>query len=107
GASGCAPPWVLKQSSTTKRPVSPSPSWLLLPKSKWPEPRYVGKDKNMLSRRAFLRTSLQTSTLVALAPTVPGFLAQTARAASAERDGRILVLIQLAGGHARIHPVVP
>src|SRR5206468_6727576 len=73
----------------------------------WPEPRYVGKDKNMLSRRAFLRTSLQTSTLVALAPTVPGFLAQTARAASAERDGRILVVIQLNGGNDGINTVVP
>src|SRR4051794_22877933 len=61
----------------------------------------------MLSRRAFLRTSLQTSTLVVLAPTVPGFLAQTARAASAEHDGRILVVIQLNGGNDGINTVVP
>ena len=40
----------------------------------------------MLSRRAFLRTSLQTSTLVALAPTVPGFLSQTARAAEIRHE---------------------
>ena len=61
----------------------------------------------MLSRRAFLRTSLQTSTLVALSPTVPGFLARTARAASEERDGRILVVIQLNGGNDGINTVVP
>jgi hypothetical protein len=35
----------------------------------------------MRSRRAFLRTSLHTAGLMALAPTVPGFLARTARAA--------------------------
>jgi uncharacterized protein (DUF1501 family) len=61
----------------------------------------------LLSRCAFLRTSLQTSTLVALAPTVPGFLAQTARAISAERDSRILVVIQLNGGNDGINTVVP
>jgi uncharacterized protein (DUF1501 family) len=61
----------------------------------------------MLSRRAFLRTSLQTSALIALAPTVPGFLARTARAAEATRDGRILVVVQLDGGNDGINSVVP
>ena len=61
----------------------------------------------MLSRRAFLRTSLQTSTLVALAPTVPCFLARTVRAAQPERDGRVLVVIQLDGGNDGINTVVP
>jgi uncharacterized protein (DUF1501 family) len=61
----------------------------------------------MLSRRAFLRTGLQTSTLVALAPTVPGFLVQTARAAEPKRDGRVLVVIQLDGGNDGINTVVP
>jgi uncharacterized protein (DUF1501 family) len=57
----------------------------------------------MLSRRDFLKTS----TLFALAPTVPGFLAQTARAAKVERDGRVLVVIQLDGGNDGINTVVP
>jgi uncharacterized protein (DUF1501 family) len=61
----------------------------------------------MFSRREFLRASLQTSTLVALAPTVPGFLAQAARAAQPARDARVLVVIQLDGGNDGINTVVP
>jgi uncharacterized protein (DUF1501 family) len=61
----------------------------------------------MFSRREFLRTSLQMSSLIALAPTIPGFLAQTARAAEPERDGRILVVVQLDGGNDGINTVVP
>jgi uncharacterized protein (DUF1501 family) len=57
----------------------------------------------MLSRRDFFRSSA----LLALAPTVPGFLAQTARAARPERDGRVLVVIQLDGGNDGINTVVP
>src|SRR5215831_13586028 len=57
----------------------------------------------MFSRRVFL----QTSTLVALAPTVPGFLAHTARAAAPQRDGRVLVVVQLDGGNDGINTVVP
>jgi uncharacterized protein (DUF1501 family) len=57
----------------------------------------------MFTRRDFLRSS----TLLALAPAVPGFLAHTARAARAERDGRVLVVIQLDGGNDGINTVVP
>jgi uncharacterized protein (DUF1501 family) len=61
----------------------------------------------MFSRREFLETSFRTSTLVALAPTIPDFLAQTARAAQPTRDGRILVVVQLNGGNDGINTVVP
>src|SRR3954465_12360751 len=61
----------------------------------------------MLTRRNFLGASLRGSSLIALAPTVPGFLARTARAAGPERDGRILVVIQLDGGNDGINMVVP
>src|SRR5262245_27885706 len=57
----------------------------------------------MLTRRDFLRTS----TLLALAPTVPGFLAQTARASRIERDSRVVVVVQLDGGNDGINTVVP
>jgi uncharacterized protein (DUF1501 family) len=57
----------------------------------------------MLSRRDFLTRS----TLLSLAPTVPAFLAQTARAARPERDGRVLVVVQLDGGNDGVNTVVP
>jgi uncharacterized protein (DUF1501 family) len=57
----------------------------------------------MLTRRSFLKSS----TLLALAPTVPGFLAQAARAAKPARDARVLVVIQLDGGNDGINTVVP
>src|SRR5262245_35571294 len=57
----------------------------------------------MLSRRDFLKQS----SLLALAPTIPGFLARTARAAVPERDGRVLVVVELNGGNDGINTVVP
>jgi uncharacterized protein (DUF1501 family) len=57
----------------------------------------------MLSRRDFLKRA----SLLALAPTIPGFLARTARAAEPARDGRILVVLELSGGNDGINTVVP
>jgi uncharacterized protein (DUF1501 family) len=57
----------------------------------------------MHSRRDFLKKS----SLCALAPTVPGFLAHVTRAARPERDARILVVIELNGGNDGINTVVP
>jgi uncharacterized protein (DUF1501 family) len=61
----------------------------------------------MFSRREFLKTSLQRSTLIALAPSIPGFLAQTARTAEPLPDSRVLVVIELSGGNDGINTVVP
>jgi uncharacterized protein (DUF1501 family) len=57
----------------------------------------------MLSRRDFLKHS----SLLALAPTIPGFLARTARAAAPRRDGRVLVVLELNGGNDGVNTVVP
>jgi uncharacterized protein (DUF1501 family) len=57
----------------------------------------------MLTRRSLLKRSA----LISLAPTVPGFLSRTAMAAGPERDGRILVVVQLEGGNDGINTVVP
>jgi len=57
----------------------------------------------MLTRRHFL----QNSALVALSPMVPAFLSDMARAAGAQRDARILVVIQMEGGNDGINTVVP
>jgi uncharacterized protein (DUF1501 family) len=57
----------------------------------------------MLSRRDFLKRS----SLIALAPTIPGFLARTARAAEPRRDGRVLVVLELNGGNDGVNTVVP
>ena len=61
----------------------------------------------MVSRRRFVTTSLAGLPVISLAPKVPGFLGLTARAASPEKDGRVLVVIQLDGGNDGINTVVP
>jgi uncharacterized protein (DUF1501 family) len=53
------------------------------------------------------RSLLKHSALLSMAPAVPGFLSRTAMAARPERDGRILVVVQLDGGNDGINTVVP
>jgi uncharacterized protein (DUF1501 family) len=61
----------------------------------------------VITRRDLLARGVQNSTLVALAPTLPAFLARMAHAAGPEKDGRILVVLQLDGGNDGINTVVP
>ena len=57
----------------------------------------------MFSRRRFL----QTSSLLSLSPILPTILANTARAATAAADERVLVVIQIGGGNDGLNTVVP
>jgi uncharacterized protein (DUF1501 family) len=56
----------------------------------------------MLNRRTFLKSS----SLLALAPTVPLFVSQTGGAAPAGKDQRVLVVVQLDGGNDALNTVV-
>ena len=57
----------------------------------------------MLNRRNFL----QTSSLLSLTPWVPGFLSKTAWATPAQKDERILVVLEMTGGNDGLNTVVP
>ena len=61
------------------------------------------------SRREFLKSALGASALAALGPTVPEFLSRTARAGGnrQDRDGTVLVVLQLSGGNDGLNTVVP
>ena len=57
----------------------------------------------MFDRRHFL----QHSALVSVAPWIPSFLPGTLNAADAQKDDRILVVIQLDGGNDGLNTVIP
>src|SRR5437773_4426614 len=57
----------------------------------------------MFTRRGFLKTS----SLLALAPTVPLFVARTVWAAEPAKDKRVLVVVQLDGGNDALNTIVP
>jgi uncharacterized protein (DUF1501 family) len=58
---------------------------------------------NRTSRRDLFRML----PVISLAPTVPAFIARLAWASAPQRDGRILVVIQLDGGNDGLNTVVP
>ena len=69
-----------------------------------PRPSLPERKTNMLSRRQFI---LRSSSLISLSPLVPTMLCRAAMAATAEADGKVLVVIQLDGGNDGINTVVP
>ena len=60
----------------------------------------------MFNRRDFLARTLQGSSLLALGGVVPGFIADTARAAEAGKDN-ILVVVEMNGGNDGLNTVIP
>ncbi len=60
-------------------------------------------NRDLQNRRSFLKSS----SLLALAPTVPSFLANYARSNQAAKDERVLVVIQMDGGNDGVNTVVP
>ncbi len=62
----------------------------------------------MLTRRQFLDTSFQSTSIFSLASSIPCFLMQSLQAAESNtHDGRILVVIELNGGNDGLNTVVP
>jgi uncharacterized protein (DUF1501 family) len=60
----------------------------------------------MFTRRQFMTRALQSSSLVALGPIVPLFVARTAQAAAPGKDN-ILVVLELTGGNDGLNTVIP
>lgn len=60
----------------------------------------------MVTRRQFLTHTLKASSLVALSPIIPQFVARTAQAATAGKDN-ILVVVELSGGNDGLNTVIP
>ncbi|QDT92223.1 DUF1501 domain-containing protein [Gimesia algae] len=62
----------------------------------------------MLTRRQFLDTSFQSTSILSLASSVPCFLTRSLQAAEKKKkNGRILVVIELNGGNDGLNTVVP
>ncbi len=59
------------------------------------------------SRRLFLQSTLGTSALVSLTPSLPRFLVNTSVQAAASRGENVLVVIQLSGGNDGLNTVIP
>lgn len=59
------------------------------------------------TRRAFLKGSLSSAALVALAPAVPQFLVNASARAAEGKGETILVVIQLSGGNDGLNTVIP
>jgi uncharacterized protein (DUF1501 family) len=60
----------------------------------------------MFTRRQFLNQTLKASSLVALGPVVPQFVARTAQAAAPGKD-TILVVLEMSGGNDGLNTVIP
>ena len=59
------------------------------------------------NRRHFLRTLTGGSALLSLTPGAPGWLVRAAAETRADRDGTVLVVLQLSGGNDGLNCVVP
>src|SRR5437773_9612237 len=59
------------------------------------------------SRRSFLKGSLSSAAVVALAPAVPQFLISASARAAESAGETILVVVQLSGGNDGLNTVIP
>src|SRR5689334_23862178 len=59
------------------------------------------------TRRGFLKGSISSAALVALAPAVPQFLVNASARAAAAKGETVLVVVQLSGGNDGLNTVIP